>query len=59
MAVVWERFPLVASSDNEDVIASFINTTALSTTLVISSAVPASATMNANVDWTAALPGID
>lgn len=48
---------LTTGSDNEDVIASFESTTTTGTTLRITSAVPASATMSANLDWTATLPG--
>lgn len=48
---------LTAASDNEDVVTSFLNTTATGTTLRITSAVPATATMMANVDWIAQLPG--
>lgn len=48
---------LTMGSDNEDVVTSFLNTTATGTTLRITSAVPATATMMANVDWLAALPG--
>lgn len=66
-AVIGIAFPmpfdtpplLTTGSDNDDVVASFLNTTTTGTQLRITSAVPASATMSANLDWTASLPGID
>jgi hypothetical protein len=48
---------LMAGSDNEDLITSFLDTTATGTTLVVSAAVPAIATMSANIDWLALPPG--
>lgn len=48
---------LTVGSDNQDLIASFQDTTPTGTTLVITAAVPASATMSANVDWLALPPG--
>jgi hypothetical protein len=64
-AIVGIAFPmpfdtpplLTTGNDNEDVVASFLNTTTTGTQLRITSAVPASATMTANLDWTASLPG--
>jgi hypothetical protein len=50
---------LTMSCDNQDVIGSFNNVSATGCDLRITSAVPAGATMTANLDWTAALPGID
>jgi hypothetical protein len=48
---------LTASTDIDSVVASFESTSATGTTLRITSAVPVGATMTANVDWTASLPG--
>lgn len=48
---------LTASTDTDLVVASFENTSTTGTTLRITSAIPAAATMTANVDWTASLPG--
>src|SRR5215469_7485654 len=64
LPILFDRaFPspplLTMGSDNEDVIVSAISTTATGTTLQITSAVPASATMSANVDWAAQLPGVE
>jgi hypothetical protein len=50
---------LTMSCDNQDLIASFQNVSATGCDLVVTAAVPASATMSANLDWTASLPGID
>lgn len=58
-----EPFPspplLTVGSDNQDLIASFQGTTATGTTLVITAAVPAAATMSAHVDWLALPPGTE
>ncbi len=48
---------LTASTDNDQVVASFESTSTTGTTLRITSAVPVGATMTANVDWQASLPG--
>lgn len=50
---------LTMGSDNEDVVTSFLNTTTTGTTLRITSAAPALATMSATVDWIADTPGVD
>lgn len=48
---------LTMSSDNQDVISSFANVSATGCDLRITSAVPATDTMLANLDWAASLPG--
>lgn len=48
---------LTVGADNQDLIASFENTTPTGTTLRITAAVPVAATMGANVDWLALPPG--
>jgi hypothetical protein len=50
---------LTMSCDNQDVIGSFDNVSPTGCDLRITSAVPAGATMTANLDWAASLPGID
>lgn len=50
---------LTMGTDNEDVVGSFLNTTTMGTDLRITSAVPALATMSANVDWVAEMPGVE
>lgn len=50
---------LTMSCDNQDVIGSFNNVSTTGCDLRITSAVPVGATMTANLDWAAALPGID
>ncbi len=50
---------LLATTDNEQVVATWEDTTTAGAILRITSAVPVGATMTAHVDWTAALPGID
>lgn len=50
---------LTMSCDNQDVIGSFDNVSITGCDLRITSAIPAGATMMANLDWTASLPGVD
>jgi hypothetical protein len=48
---------LTVCADNQDLIASFVDTTATGTTLRLTAAVPVAATMSANIDWLALPPG--
>lgn len=48
---------LTVGADNQDLIASFVDTTATGTTLRLTAAVPVAATMSANIDWIALPPG--
>ncbi len=50
---------LIGSSDNPDLLASFANISATGCDVILTAAVPVSATMTADLDWTASLPGID
>lgn len=50
---------LTMSADSDQVIANFDSVTTTGCNVIVTTAVPAGATFTTNLDWTAALPGVD